>query len=72
MHKSVWAIAAASGLALGLLTAPAGAAPAIATSASGMKAAISETSNIDQVRWHRHCWRDRWGHFRCRRVWAAP
>jgi hypothetical protein len=30
---------------------------------------MADHSNVMQVRWHRRCWRGRWGRWHCRRMW---
>lgn len=70
MDRGIWALAAALGIAVETLSVPASAAPALASTAGGMKAAPAETSPVQQARWHHHCWYDRWGHRHCRRPWG--
>jgi hypothetical protein len=70
MDRHIWAIAAALGIALGILSAPAGAAPALGGGAGGVKAAVAGTGLVEQARWYRRCWHDRWGYRHCRRVWG--
>ena len=53
--------------ALAAICAPAGAAP-LGGAADGPRAAASENTAIQDVRWERRCWRHR-GHLHCRRVW---
>jgi hypothetical protein len=70
MAKGIWAIAAA--LTLGILSAPASAAPAVGAGLGGVKAAVAEQSNLEQAAWISRCFRDRFGDRRCRRVWVEP
>ena len=72
MNSGLFALPAVLGIGLGILAAPASAAPALGANAGGVKAAIAETSPIEQARWHHRCWRDRWGYRHCRRVWIGP
>ena len=73
MDKGIRVLAAALGIALGglaLLTRPADAAPTIG--AGPARDAASEATAVQQARWYRRCWRDRWGYLHCRRAWRAP
>ena len=69
MDTGKWAIAALLSLGFGWLAASASAAPAAGTGA--MRDAVSESSVVEQARWYRRCWRDRWGNVRCRRAWRG-
>jgi hypothetical protein len=70
MNKGMWAIAAVLGVALGVLTTPASAAPTLGADAAGMKSALAEASPVEKARWVRRCWRD-WRGWHCRRVWIG-
>jgi hypothetical protein len=73
MDNGMRMMSAVLGIALGgmlWLAVPAGAAPAIgAAGAAGVREAASESTAVEQVRWVRRCWRNRWGHLRCQRGW---
>jgi hypothetical protein len=56
-------------LALAAFCAPASAAP-LGGAANGVKAAAGDSAAVQDVRWHRRCWRHR-GHLHCRRVWSG-
>jgi hypothetical protein len=72
MNSGIKAVAAALGIVAGglcWLSAPASAAPAAGAVTGGTGLAASETTAVENVRWVRRCWRGRWGHLHCRRVW---
>ncbi|HWB43835.1 MAG TPA: hypothetical protein VG900_00170 [Hyphomicrobiaceae bacterium] len=62
---------AAGALALGFMAMSAQAAP-LGGVAADLKAAAGPTSSAQDVHWRRRCWRNRWGHLHCRRVWVEP
>jgi len=60
-----WLMAAAGVIAIGFVATSAGAAP-VGGVAGDLKAAVGETSAVEQVHWRRRCWKHR-GHWHCRR-----
>jgi hypothetical protein len=66
MRKVLLSLVAAVAITTGFSMTSASAAP---VSPSALQPTIADTNLVEDVRWVRRCWRNRWGNLRCRTFW---